>query len=119
VTAAVSSEPSFVKAKVGRRVHTTHHKHVLEQRALNGTIHVAEDMLVRPDLQKMVPVTCQVFRRRPKAEWILKRTLLLGADNQLFPIPNLLITSASSKVMVANRSAVPQVLRKGEIIGFL
>jgi hypothetical protein len=50
---------------------------------------------------------------------VLERTLLSHGDNELFPVPNVLLTSAALRVPVVNALISPCVLRKGEVIGVL
>jgi hypothetical protein len=110
---------SFVKAKTGRRKQAQEFPERRQNGELKRTVKLKKDYTIKPDLYQVVEVECAAFADEPEGEWILGKTLLADSDDSFFPVPNTLMTSSTPMVPMANTSALPRRLRKGEIVGIV
>ncbi|KAK0216017.1 hypothetical protein IW262DRAFT_1234411, partial [Armillaria fumosa] len=50
-------------------------------------------------------------------EWIVEHSLTEGPNSSFLAIPNILINSEKPLIPVANMSSIPQMIRKGDVLG--
>lgn len=51
--------------------------------------------------------------------WLVEKYLISDNDEAVFAVPNVLLTREQAMIPIANTSVVPQIIRKGDIVGQL
>ena len=106
----------FIHSKLHRRRKNKCHRQKVKFGKEERVVQAKEDYRLHPHECKPIQVEGQLDEDK---DWLVSRTLLSGADNTYFAVPNTLISSTNPWVPVTNPSDRPRYIRKGEIIGML
>lgn len=114
-TAHTTSSDNDVK----KRTHRTRRNQ--KQRAKQNVIDewlpltVSSTTRIGPDVCKRIPVENHLLK---KGTYFFERDLIARKDDSCLICPNIIFDPASPFIPVANTSSHPQLLRKGEVLGY-
>lgn len=106
----------FIRSKLHCRNKNKRHRLKLKFGKEEKVVRAKEDYRLRPHECKPIQVEGQLEEDR---DWLVTKTLLSGADDSYFAVPNTLISTANPWIPVTNPTNRPRYIRKGEIIGVL
>ncbi|KAJ3524493.1 hypothetical protein NM688_g8549 [Phlebia brevispora] len=116
VQRAENLEAHFVRAKAHRRSKNRRQREKAKLLRRGILLRCARDTPLASGSCKQVPIEGLPAGQE---DWLLERALVTSSESDHLVIPNLLLSTSSSHVPVANPSTRPRILRKGEVLGVL
>ncbi len=105
---------SFLKAKDHQRRKNKRARKRKKEAKEEMVVRATEDTRIAPHHLRNVRVNGPFDQEH---DWFVERNLVPDLATSFLAIPNIIISSADPRIPVANPTSIPQMIRKGDILG--